>query len=312
MFSRAEGKGRDIARGRGRLPGSWGVLSSPAGCSTQSRCYAEAARAIRGARALVVATGAGMGIDSGPPRLPGRPGVLEGLPGLRAASASPSWTRPIPTASRRTRPSAGASTATGSTSTGTPFPTTATGSCSTGWTRLSISRIRRHLQRGRPVPEGRLRPGAGPRGPRVHPSPPVHGALRATTSGSARRTCRWTSTPCGRDDSRLPSLPARGPPQHPHVRRRGLAARPVAPSQGAALRGLPRRARRGAGSWCWRLGAGTAVATIRCLSERLGRLPGATVIRVNPREADIRPRTWRLPVGALEALRAIDRALRSG
>lgn len=59
------------------------------------------------------------------------------------------------------------------------------------------------------------------------------------------------------------------------------------------------------------IGAGTAVATIRWLSERLGRLPGSLVLRVNPREADIRPPHLGLPVGALEALSGIDRALRS-
>jgi NAD-dependent SIR2 family protein deacetylase len=57
------------------------------------------------------------------------------------------------------------------------------------------------------------------------------------------------------------------------------------------------------------LGAGTAVATIRHLSERLGRRPGATVIRVNPREADIRAPHLSIAAGALEAIRAIDRTL---
>jgi len=60
------------------------------------------------------------------------------------------------------------------------------------------------------------------------------------------------------------------------------------------------------------IGAGTAVATIRWISERTGRIPGSLVVRVNPREADIRPPHLALPQGALEALRAIDRALRPG
>ncbi len=60
------------------------------------------------------------------------------------------------------------------------------------------------------------------------------------------------------------------------------------------------------------LGAGTAVATIRYLAERLGRTPGALVVRVNPREADIRPPHLGIPVGALEVLRGIDAALRAG
>ena len=60
------------------------------------------------------------------------------------------------------------------------------------------------------------------------------------------------------------------------------------------------------------LGAGTAVATIRHLSERLGRRPGATVIRVNPREADIRAPHLGIAAGALDAIRAIDRVLHAG
>jgi len=60
------------------------------------------------------------------------------------------------------------------------------------------------------------------------------------------------------------------------------------------------------------IGAGTAVATIRWMTERLGRKPGTTVIRVNPREADIRAPHLGLPRGALESLQGIDRALRAG
>ncbi len=60
------------------------------------------------------------------------------------------------------------------------------------------------------------------------------------------------------------------------------------------------------------LGAGTAVATIRWTTERLGRTPGSTVIRVNPREADIRAPHLGIGAGALEAIRRIDRALRAG
>jgi NAD-dependent SIR2 family protein deacetylase len=58
------------------------------------------------------------------------------------------------------------------------------------------------------------------------------------------------------------------------------------------------------------LGAGTAVATIRWITERLARTPGSTLIRVNPREADVRHPHLGIPAGALEAIRAIDRALR--
>ena len=60
------------------------------------------------------------------------------------------------------------------------------------------------------------------------------------------------------------------------------------------------------------LGAGTAIATIRHAIERLGRLPGTRVVRVNPREAEIRAPHLLPRGGALEALRGIDRALRAG
>jgi NAD-dependent SIR2 family protein deacetylase len=55
------------------------------------------------------------------------------------------------------------------------------------------------------------------------------------------------------------------------------------------------------------MGAGTAIPSIRHLSETLGTR--GTVIRVNPREPGISERHVSLPVGALEALREIDRAL---
>ncbi len=57
------------------------------------------------------------------------------------------------------------------------------------------------------------------------------------------------------------------------------------------------------------LGAGTAVPTIRHASERLGALPGATVVRVNPREAQIGAPHLSMAAGALEGLAAIERAL---
>jgi NAD-dependent SIR2 family protein deacetylase len=57
------------------------------------------------------------------------------------------------------------------------------------------------------------------------------------------------------------------------------------------------------------LGAGTAVPTIRMLSERLGRRDGSLLVRVNLREADVRPPHLSIPAGALEGLAGIDRAL---
>jgi NAD-dependent SIR2 family protein deacetylase len=56
-------------------------------------------------------------------------------------------------------------------------------------------------------------------------------------------------------------------------------------------------------------GAGTAIPTIRMTSEDLGTLPGACVVRVNPREPSIPAPHVSIAAGALDALRAIDRAL---
>jgi NAD-dependent SIR2 family protein deacetylase len=58
------------------------------------------------------------------------------------------------------------------------------------------------------------------------------------------------------------------------------------------------------------MGAGNAIPTIRATSEHIGwNLPGATVVRINPREPDIKAPHISLPCGALEGLRKIDRLL---
>jgi len=53
------------------------------------------------------------------------------------------------------------------------------------------------------------------------------------------------------------------------------------------------------------LGAGTAIPTIRHISEELGRRLGATIIRINPREGEIAPPHISILCGALEGLRGI-------
>ncbi|GFE57520.1 Sir2 family NAD-dependent protein deacetylase [Geobacter sp. AOG1] len=59
------------------------------------------------------------------------------------------------------------------------------------------------------------------------------------------------------------------------------------------------------------LGAGTAIPTIRSLSERLGNRYGGAVIRINPREAQVPPPFISLSCGALEGVRGIDGVLAS-
>ncbi len=53
------------------------------------------------------------------------------------------------------------------------------------------------------------------------------------------------------------------------------------------------------------MGAGTAIPTIRYLSERLGSRKHATVVRINPREAMIAAPHLSIPCGALEGLQGI-------
>jgi len=57
------------------------------------------------------------------------------------------------------------------------------------------------------------------------------------------------------------------------------------------------------------MGAGTAIPTIRYLSEQIGQRAGATVIRINPREAHISGGHISLPCGALEGMEGIEACL---
>ncbi len=57
------------------------------------------------------------------------------------------------------------------------------------------------------------------------------------------------------------------------------------------------------------MGAGMAIPTIRYTSEELGETAGATVIRINPREAGIKAPHISMPCGALEGLKKIDELL---
>jgi NAD-dependent SIR2 family protein deacetylase len=57
------------------------------------------------------------------------------------------------------------------------------------------------------------------------------------------------------------------------------------------------------------MGAGTDIPTIRSMCERLGRAKGVTVVRINPREPSIFPPHLSVPQGALAALTAIEERL---
>lgn len=57
------------------------------------------------------------------------------------------------------------------------------------------------------------------------------------------------------------------------------------------------------------MGAGTAIPTIRYLTEELGSRPGALAVRINPRETQIRAPHLSLPCGAREGVAAINAVL---
>ncbi len=57
------------------------------------------------------------------------------------------------------------------------------------------------------------------------------------------------------------------------------------------------------------LGAGSAIPTIRNLSQRLGHRPGTRVIRINPREAQIADPHFSFPGSAVDILSQLDNCL---
>lgn len=57
------------------------------------------------------------------------------------------------------------------------------------------------------------------------------------------------------------------------------------------------------------MGAGTAIPTVRAASERIAALKNGVAIRINPREPQISPPNISLPLGALQGLEGIEAAL---
>lgn len=270
--------------------------------------HRRAAAALRGARALVVATGAGMGVDSGLPDFRGDQGFWNAYPlyerlGLSFVdAANPDHFDADPPFGwgfyghrldlyRRTVPHDG-------------HRILRSWMADLGLPAFAVtSNVDGQLQRAGFDPDA------------VHE---VHGSIH-------HLQC---TTPCADDvwecREEIPvdtgTMRAR---RIPRCRNCGAVARPniLMFGDGAWLPGRSAEQGRrqdafleehGEGLVVVELGAGTAVATIRWIVDRLARLPGTTVVRVNPREADIRPPHLGIPEGALEALRKIDRALAEG
>src|SRR4051794_9856022 len=76
--------------------------------------------------------------------------------------------------------------------------------------------------------------------------------------------------------------------------------------QGAWLRSVAAAGTRLAIVEC---GAGRAIPTIRRFCEQVARQTDSTLIRINPRESDVPTGYVALPLGAREALQAIDALL---
>ena len=141
-------------------------------------------------------TTAGRRVSGGPTRRTGR-----------SACGSRSW--PTPFTSPTTRRWPGASTATGSRSTGAPCRTRAS-RCCCGWARERPT-LRVHLERRRAVPARRVRPGARRRGARLDPPPAVPRRLRAAGVACRRRGRRRRPDDDARRARRCRPAPAAAP-----------------------------------------------------------------------------------------------------
>jgi NAD-dependent SIR2 family protein deacetylase len=263
----------------------------------------RAARALRDAEALLVTAGAGMGVDSGLPDFRGDAGFWKAYPpfaalGLRFVDlASPRWFADDPELAwgfyghrlnlyRATAPHRGFATL-------------------LAWARriregafVFTSNVDGHFQR------------AG-----FDPSRVVecHGAIETSQC----------ATPCG------PALfPSAAAVAVDPARFRAGRPLPACPRCGALAR--PNVLMFGDDTWigdrtdeqqvrlgAWlasvagarlvvlELGAGTGVPTVRLVGESIARRRGATLVRVNPREADVPPGAIALAMGALAALDAL-------
>lgn len=269
------------------------MLSLSAGLS-------RAARAVADADALIVTAGAGMGVDSGLPDFRGPEGFWRAYPDLEArgldfyAMANPRTFVDEPRLAwqfyghrqklyRDTAPHAG-------------FQTLRRWCVAmpAGYF-VFTSNVDGHFQK------------AGFPAERIVE---CHGNIFALQCLRPCSTRIWeASRPVGHD-SELPRCPGCGGPARPNVLMFGdfdwvPAVTEVQHARYASwLRGL-RRCR----VTVIEFGAGLAVPTVRLESEALASRPGATLIRINPRDVDAPADAIGLPLGGLEAMRRLDATL---
>lgn len=268
---------------------------------------ARAAEAVAAADALIIGAGAGMGVDSGLPDFRGREGFWNAYPpyaklGLDFAQlASPRWFREDPGLAwgfyghrlglyRSTVPHEG-------------FHILArwAGRMREG-AFVYTSNVDGQFQR------------AGFPADRIHE---VHGAIDSLqclvdcgvgvfpAEGQAVEIDPTTMRAVGR----LPSCPRCGLLARPNILMFGDGGWDSAASDAQAERlraWLERLVHADARLVLVECGAGTAVPSVRRFSERILAVPGSTLIRINPREPEGPRGTISIPMGALEALGAID------
>ena len=264
------------------------------------------------ADALLIGAGAGMGVDSGLPDFRGAQGFWRAYPpyarlGLEfAAIANPRWFATDPPFAwgfyghrlnlyRRTEPHEG-------------FAILAR------WAErmaagafVVTSNVDGHFQRAGFDPERVVE---------------VHGSIHWM---QCTRSCGLGIFPAGPDDVAVDETTFRAREPLPACPRCGALARPnilmfgdfdwdpdrsVAPSDRLST-WLASVAAAGARLAIVECGAGRAVPTIRHFCERAARQAGGTLVRINPRESDVPPGHIALPMGALEALHAIDQIARA-
>jgi NAD-dependent SIR2 family protein deacetylase len=269
-----------------------------------------AARAIRSADALLVTAGAGMGVDSGLPDFRGNEGFWRAYPpyaklGLSFAElANPRWFATDPCFAwgfyghrmdlyRRTVPHAGFAVL------------RSLGERLEHGVRVFTSNVDGQFQRAgfaeRAITE-------------------CHGALDFVqcTRGCGLGVVRYEG-----DAPDVDAESFRASEPLPHCERCGALLRPNVLMFGDASwdasrteaqersleHWLAELRARGARLVVIECGAGSAIPTVRMLGERLVRSTGATLVRLNPREAEVPRGQVSLASGALEGLRAIEAAL---
>lgn len=268
--------------------------------------FARAAACIAEADALLVASGAGMGVDSGLPDFRGPEGFWRAYPALGQAgidfyaAASPAAFRRDPAQAwgfyghrlalyRRTRPHAGFGLLQ---DWGQRLPQ--------GWA-VFTSNVDGHVQQARTAPAALLE---------------CHGSIHHLQCLDDCRGAIWAATDFVPEvDERhcrllgaLPRCPHCGALARPNILMFGDGDWNPQREQAQAtqlqrwLEGLRSQARLAVVE----IGAGTAVPSVRHFVQGLQRHRAARLVRINPREAEVRgARDVAVPTGALQALQGI-------